>query len=53
MIDELLREYAEQFGEAFPVYSFPGDETELELKITECLNKDVPYEPEYDDDVDY
>lgn len=52
-LDELLREYAENFNSAFPVYAFPGDEDEMAKVIEECLENDTEYEPEYDNESDY
>lgn len=36
-MNELLREYAERFDEAFPVFGFAGNDEELEKAIKECL----------------
>ena len=54
MIDELLRKYAEKFNESFPIYGCDyKDEDELAEIIKECIDSDTPYEPEYEEDVDY
>ena len=52
-IDKLLNEYAEQFDEAFPVYSFGGSEEELEQTLKTCIKMNEPYHAEYDDKADY
>lgn len=52
-IDKLLSEYSEQFDEAFPVYSFSGNDSELEQALKKCMETNEPYEAEYDNDVDY
>ena len=51
--DELLRKYAERFNEAFPLFSFSGDDDEIVKAINHCLETNTPYIPEYDENVDY
>ena len=51
--DELLNKYAEQFGEAFPLYMFSGDNDKIIKTIKNCLKNNTPYKPEYEEDVDY
>ena len=43
MLDELLIKYAEQFKEAFPLYSVPFNEDELVKIIENCLESNKPY----------
>lgn len=47
MIDDLLKEYAEKFGEAFP-----NDEI-LISAIKKCIENNTIYKPEYDGEVLY
>ena len=54
MIDNLLREYAEKFGDSFPIYGCDyKDEDELAEIIQDCINTNSPYEPQYKEDIDY
>lgn len=59
MLDELLDEYIEKFGEGFPTYQVLRGRTEEEsIKIVqECINKEKDaYELGYctlDDDIEY
>lgn len=50
-MDKLLKQYAETFGEQFPIMLCRGcDDEEIEGIIIECINKNEPYTV---DDGDY
>ena len=53
MIDDLLKEYAEKFGEAFPLFAFPNDDEILISAIKKCIENNTIYKPEYDGEVLY
>ena len=51
MLDELLIEYAESFGENFPTFSLEGSMTENEMisVIKKCISEKQPYQINADD----
>lgn len=53
-MDEKLNEYAEHFGENFPIFIARAlDEDELIGIIDDCIANDKPYEVETEDDAIY
>lgn len=54
MLDKLLIEYADQFGDNFPIFDVKHlDEDEIIKIIESAIEKNEPYDPDYQDDVDY
>jgi hypothetical protein len=53
-MDKKLNEYADKFGENFPLF-FVGhmDEAEIIKLIDKAIKEDKPYEAEYEDKGDY
>lgn len=46
-MDELLIQYADAFGENFPIFMCMGmDENDLKVLINKCLDDGVPYDPD-------
>lgn len=53
-MDELLREYANSFGENFPIRFFMGtDEEDIMQVIKKCLKDNKPYIANYKDKAVY
>lgn len=53
-MDELLREYADQFGENFPMFAFMGTpDDEIIKKIKSCIDSGKPYNVKYKDGAVY
>jgi hypothetical protein len=53
-MEEKLNQYAEHFGENFPIFIARGlEEDEIIKIIDECIENDKPYEVESDNDSDY
>lgn len=53
-MDEKLIQYADHFGENFPIFIARNlSEEELTKVIDDCIAKNKPYELEAQDDVDY
>lgn len=54
MLDELLIEYADKFGENFPIFQVKHlDEDEITKLVQAAIENNIPFEPEYQDDVYY
>lgn len=47
MLEKLLTEYAERFGENFPIFSLRGTpEKEIIVILKQCLQDGTPYDHE-------
>lgn len=54
MLDQLLIQYRDQFGENFPIMSLGGtSEDDLLKLIKKCLDTGEPYQIDYDTGTDY
>ena len=53
MLDKLLKEYAERFNEAFPIFMAPPEEDEIIKIIEKSLETNTRYKPKYKKDVLY
>lgn len=53
-MDEILNEYADKFNENFPIVSFMGTPEDEIIKIVRnCIDKNKPYEMNYEEGVLY
>lgn len=53
-MDELLFQYADRFGENFPMfYARDMDDEEVSRTIQRCLDSGKPYTPDFEDGVLY
>ena len=53
-MEDLLFEYADTFGENFPMFLFRStDEKQIKAIIKKCLEDGEPYEPDIKDDAKY
>lgn len=54
MLNELLIQYADQFGDSFPLFQVKQlDEDEIISLVQTSIESNVPYESNYQDNVDY
>ncbi len=53
-MDEKLQEYRDKFGEQFPLMLVMGvDDSEIIKIITDSINANTPYEPDFTEGVLY
>ena len=47
ILDSLLEEYLQKFGDCFPVFEVGGSDEDLIEALRECIESGKPYEIEY------